>query len=256
MLKNCNLRIVENIVSVYKNFNDKTDLETQFLFGEEIKIITEKENWYFCKSQNDNYKGWILKDGAGLLPEPTHKTVKLNTLVFSNPNIKSRVISYLSFNSLIKVNKSFKEWSSFILPNNKVGYIFTDNIVKVFKKRKNIITNIKLFSKVPYLWGGKSFLGIDCSGLIQLILNNQNLKFPRNSLHQMNCQNNFLLETNNLDKNVLVFWKNHVALGVSEKKIIHGNAFHKCVEIESFESAEKRIKKEVGEILCMKKIIV
>ena len=256
MFKNCNLRIIKNIVSVYKNFNNKTNLETQFLFGEKVKIINEKKNWYFCKSQNDDYKGWILKNAVGSLPEPTHKTIKLNTLVFSKPNIKSQTIMHLSYNSLIKVEKSNKEWTSFKLPNNKIGYILTENIVSISKKRKNIIKNIKLFFKVPYLWGGKSFLGIDCSGLIQLILNNQNLKFPRNSKDQMICQNEFLLETENLEKNVLVFWENHVALGVSENKIIHANAFHKCVEIENFESAEKRIKKEVGEILCMKKIIV
>ena len=75
-------------------------------------------------------------------------------------------------------------------------------MVSISKKRKNIIKNIKLFFKVPYLWGGKSFLGIDCSGLIQLILNNQNLKFPRNSKDLMIYQNNFLLETENLEKNV------------------------------------------------------
>ena len=113
-----------------------------------------------------------------------------------------------------------------------------------------------MFKNTPYLWGGKSIEGIDCSGLVQICLETKNLLIPRNSSDQSIYKCNYLLDSQIIEKECLIFWKGHVAIAISNDTIIHSNSYHMSVTIEKeVDSAIRRISKTDGSIICIKKLI-
>ena len=97
------------IAKVFKNANVNSNLETELLFGDAIKIIDKKNDWIFCKNLADQYKGWIDKEVIGSLPKNSHYINKLNSIVFSEPNIKSTPLFNLTYNSKVLVNFLMKD---------------------------------------------------------------------------------------------------------------------------------------------------
>ena len=104
------------------------------------------------------------------------------------------------------------------------------------------------------MWGGKSVIGVDCSGLVQLALNHINFKIPRNTDDQFNFLNKY--PSSNLKRGALIFWEGHIAIAIDNNKILHSNAFHMSVEIENLSQAEHRIKKIYGPIRDIKSLEV
>lgn len=248
--------IIKPICNVYKKPNDKSILETQFLFGEKIKIIKEEKYWYQCKNLNDHYIGWLKKKNVGNSTNPTHKINNISTLVFSKPDLKSSIFFSLPFNSKVFVINHDKLWSKvFLGESKKNGYIFNKHISKISNYSHNLINTINSFENTPYLWGGKSYLGIDCSGLIQLILQSKGINFPRNTNEQIKYLDKIIIKSNILKKNSLIFWKGHVAFSVTKKIIIHSSAHDLKVTKESLSKIEKRFKKENLEILSISNIV-
>ena len=111
------------------------------------------------------------------------------------------------------------------------------------------------FIGTPYLLGGKTLQGIDCSGLVQLCLETNGIKLPRNTIDQVNYTSKQISDTKVIEKGSILFWKGHVAIALSKSKIIHSNAYHMEVKIESLENAIKRISLNSGKIIKIKKII-
>ena len=241
--------IITPIAKVFKNANIKSGLETELLFGDVIQIKDKKKDWVFCKNFDDQYHGWINEKVIGSFSKSSHFVSILNTIVFSEPNIKSLPLLNLPYNSKVNVNFTHDRWSEISLKNNfKIGYIPVNHISDNTFPKNLIIKNSKYFLNVPYLWGGKSYLGIDCSGLIQLIHQTSGQFFPRNSNEQMEyCKNYKKLD--NIQKGALVFWEGHVALAIDDKNIIHANAFHMNVTIENFIEAKNRISNSYGDVL-------
>ena len=116
------------------------------------------------------------------------------------------------------------------------------DLKKVSHKNKNIFKNIKLFKNTKYLWGGKSFKGIDCSALVQVFLNYNNKFFPRDSRDQEKYLTK-KIKLKNLRKNDIIFWKGHVAVALSDKKIIHAYGPMKKVVIMDTKKAIERIER-------------
>ena len=98
-----------------------------------------------------------------------------------------------------------------------------------------------MFKNTPYLWGGKSIEGIDCSGLVQICLETKNLLIPRNSSDQSTYKCNYLLDSQIIEKECLIFWKGHVAIAISNDTIIHSNSYHMSTRKSRF--AIRRISK-------------
>ena len=257
-----NLKMMEvktPIANLRKLPDQDSNLETQLLFGEEVEIISEeKKDWLLCKSIKDNYEGWIKKNNIGkYLHKKNYKVSALTTFIFKEPNIKSNMSTYLHLNSKLHILKSENDWSIFYYNQNK-AFIFNKHISKIISKSKrenNWVETAKKFLNTVYLWGGKSALGLDCSGLVQLCLEHHNIPFPRNTEDQFNSSFLKSINENEINNGTLIFWKGHVAIAVNKYEIIHANAYHMQVVIESLREAKKRIEPLYGKIIGYKKLI-
>lgn len=231
-----------------------SSLESQLLFGENVEIINKNNHWIFCRSMEDNYKGWVKSDCIGEIQNQNFQISSPMSYIFTEPNIKSQTIARLFFNSKLKITNKNKTWFECNY-NGKKGYVYAKHLIDISYKSKNKliwVEKAKQFLDVIYLWGGKSCLGLDCSALVQLAVQSSQISFPRNSNDQFHSK--ILKETSmrNLKKGVLIFWDGHVAIAINNKDIIHANAFHMKVQVEPFLEAKKRIEDSYGKILGFK----
>ena len=253
------MEVKTSLADLKKLPDSKSNLETQLLFGEKIEVICEKKrDWFLCKSFTDDYKGWINKSQVSVkLKEKNFKVSVLTTLIYEKPDIKSNVLNRLHLNSELQVIKSTKNWSS-LYYKNKIAFVFSKHISVILEKPKavnNFVKTAKKFLNTVYLWGGKSHLGLDCSGLVQLCLENQGVSFPRNAKDQFRCKILKSINENEIDNGTLIFWKGHVAIAINKSQIIHANAYHMKVTIETLETVKKRIKPIYGNVIGYKKLI-
>lgn len=237
------------VASIYSHPDFSSELITQALFWEGLTVHSTQGNWYKVK-QRDGYEGWIhsfyvmdssVYDNNKLLQDKKNwYWVKNKFLNLSLENNQNFLISYGSLIPCFKDKKYFFT----ILPNNKKVIIdeqslsrFTNSI----KDRNNIIFSSKKLIGTPYLWGGKSSFGFDCSGLLQAILNVSNIKgFPRDTSQQV--LSNMLLEkkgTPNIGD--IIFFKmndkvDHVGLYINNRDFIHSSG---SVKINSIDKESK-----------------
>ena len=233
-----------------------SNLETQLLFGEKIKIINENEKqWVLCQSIEDDYTGYIKKNNLGDLKNTNYKITNLSSFIYKAPDIKSGIVSKLFLNSKILASKTKSDWFS-VFFKNKNYYIHHRDLNLINKCPTSSWVDLSIqFLNTPYLWGGKSHLGLDCSGLVQLAFQSVNKKFPRNTDEQFKSNILKNVSERELDKGTLIFWKGHVAIAINKTEIIHSNAFHMKVAIEKFREAKNRIESSYGQIIGFKKLI-
>ena len=193
----------------------KSEVVTQLLYGEIFKKLKQYETWIKIKNDSDNYKGFIKNKKFSLEHKNTHKVYVLSSNLYSKPNSKKKINKKLSFGSRIKVEDkkgNFYKFDDF--------WIKKKHLKEIKYKTKNIFKNIEKFTNVKYKWGGKHFSGIDCSALVQLFLNFNNRFCPRDSKDQITFFKK-KVKLENIKKNDLIFWKGHVAVATSEKRLIH-----------------------------------
>tara|TARA_B110000259_G_C13938196_1_gene371710 strand:+ start:85 stop:825 length:741 start_codon:yes stop_codon:yes gene_type:complete len=236
------------IINVYKKTSLKSEIVTQMIYGESFKIINELSQWMKIRIKEDGYTGYLKKRKFNSYLEPTHKISVLYSNIYKNSNFKKKV-GKLSYASKIKVEKINGRFAKF---QNK--WIETKNIKPIKFKNKNFFKDIKKFIGVKYKWGGKTFAGIDCSALIQVCLNFNNKSFPRDTGQQIN----FLkkkINLKNIKKNNIIYWKGHVALALSDKKLIHAYGPRRKTLIMDIQKTIDQIKKTASlKIICIKNI--
>ena len=241
------------IYHVISNFtpllaSDKKHLVSQLLYGETVKVFEIKKNYAWVQSLRDDYIGHTPINNLKLKKLiPTHKVIALRSIIYKSPDIKSIVITELSFNSLIEITGKIK--NNFYKVNN-LGWCHKNDIVNINMKSFDLVETAKKYLHTPYLWGGRNSIGIDCSGLIQNIYQINNKYFPRDTDLQEDFITTEVVEKK-LRKGDLIFWKGHVAMMIDNKNIIHANAFHMRTEIEPLIKAKSRIAKKYGKIIKM-----
>ena len=226
-----------SVINVYKKKNIKSEIITQLLYGDTFKKLKKNGIWIKIKNDKDNYKGYIKNSKFPNNQKATHKVCKVSASLYSRPNDKNKIKKKLSFVSKIKVldkRKFFCKFDNFWIKKNDLEKI---NVI-----RKNPFHNIKKFINVKYKWGGKHYSGVDCSGLIQLCLNYNNQFCPRDAKDQIKYFKK-KIKLQNIKKNDLIFWKGHVAIVTSKRKLIHAYGPFKKIVVMPINKTINRIYK-------------
>ena len=236
------------LLNLYKKTSSKSEIVTQMIYGENFKIINKFSKWMKIRIKEDGYIGYIKKKKFNIYSKPTHKVSVLSANIYKNSNFKNK-IGKLAYVSKIKVEKIISKFAMF---QNK--WIETRNIKPIEYKDKNIFKDVKIFRNVKYKWGGKTFEGIDCSALIQICLNFNNKFCPRNTSQQ---EKFFKKKINlkNIQKNDIIYWKGHVALILSKKKLIHAYGPKKKTLVMDIQKTINLIKKTANlNVISIKRI--
>ena len=223
-----------SVINLYKKSSSKSEIVTQMIYGDSFSIIKKTKNWLKIKIKDDGYKGYVQNKNFPKYFKPTHKIgiLKANVYRFSN---KRKKVMEIPFGSRIKVlNKhlSFLKFSK--------GWISTKDVKPITFTEKNLFNKIRIFKNIKYKWGGKSFKGIDCSGLIQIFLNYNNIFCPRDAKDQVRYFKK-KIKLKNIKKNDIIFWKGHVALVLSKRKLIHAYGPMKKTVIMEINQTIKKI---------------
>ena len=225
-----------SIINLYKKPSINSEIVTQMIYGDSFSISQKNKKWLKIKIKEDNYKGYIQNKNYSEYLKPSHKINKLNVRIYKFPN-KTIKINELSFGSKIKVIDKKNQFYKFAK-----GWINKKDTNIISFKEKNYFNKINTFKNIKYKWGGKSFKGIDCSALIQVCLNFNNTYCPRDAKDQFKYfKKNIRLKK--IKKNDIIFWKNHVAVALNSKKLIHAYGPMKKTVIMEIDRTIKRIDK-------------
>jgi cell wall-associated NlpC family hydrolase len=221
--------VVVGIAPLRKEPSHQAPLLTEALYGERVTIYeTDEEGWAWGQLKSDSYVGW-MPASALLAPqaEPTHRVSALRTLVFPGPSIKLPPTDALPLEARVAVVRQDDD----LAVTATGGHIPARHLAPLHSKESDFVAVAERFVGTPYLWGGKSSVGIDCSGLVQVALSACGIACPRDSdMQEVTLGQPISLA--GLQRGDLVFWKGHVAIALGRNSMIHANAFHMAVAIE------------------------
>ncbi|MET0970766.1 MAG: NlpC/P60 family protein [Tardiphaga sp.] len=248
------LEIADGVTSVRRDPFAGAMLETQALRGERVTIYDRNEDgWAWGQLHGDGYVGW-LSDLALYPPgpAPTHKVTALRTFLFPGPSIKLPPMDTLSLGARLAV---VKMTDAFVVTSTG-HYVPKQHVAAIDIVEADLVTVAERFVGTPYLWGGKSSLGIDCSGLVQVALGAAGTPCPRDSDMQEAALGRALgnNEHGRLKRGDLIFWKGHVAIVRDAETIVHANAHHMATAIENTQDAIARIKAAGSDVTSIRRL--
>jgi hypothetical protein len=230
--------VVVGVAPLRKEPSHQAPLLTEALYGERVTIYeTDEEGWAWGQLKSDSYVGW-MPASALLAPqaEPTHRVSALRTLVFPGPSIKLPPTDALPLEARVAVVRQDDD----LAVTATGGHIPARHLAPLHSKESDFVAVAERFVGTPYLWGGKSSVGIDCSGLVQVALSACGIACPRDSdMQEVTLGQPISLA--GLQRGDLIFWKGHVAIALGRNSMIHANAFHMAVAIEPVAEGLTRI---------------
>ncbi len=216
-------------------------LDTQVLYGEAVTLYEDCEGWGWVQLVRDQYVGYMplaaLDAGS---PHPTHRVCVNRTFVYQCPDIKMSARRFSPLGAAVRVTCTEGLFAQ-IGPS---AYVFADHLRPFNEREKDFVAVAERFLHAPYLWGGKTSLGIDCSGLVQIALDAAGIAAPRDTDLQQKALGTPVAvgsELAGLRRGDLVFWPGHVGIMQDGSMLLHASAHHMLVVSEPLRNARDRI---------------
>ena len=229
-----NFYFIGNFSNIHKKPSKYSEVISQILYGEKFKILSKSKNWIKIKTLFDNYVGYIKNLSYVKKFFPTYKVISLKAKIFRKPNINSK--NYLPFGSRLSVLEKNKNYIK--IEKNK--WVKKKDIRKINHLEKNFAKVFKKFLNTKYVWGGKTYKGIDCSALVQIFYYYNNSFYPRDTKYQIKYSKKNI-NKRKFKKGDIIFWKGHVAICLNSKQLIHAYGPEKKVIIMTINETINRI---------------
>lgn len=242
---------------IHRSPDRASTMETEALMGEAFTIFETSAGWCWGQLTSDNYVGYMPAEA--LLPQDqtvvcdSQITVQ-RTFVYPKAELRDPPLLALSMGARLSINGTAETrgtaYKLVQLPDGRRGAVIAKHADRLDNPAADWVSQAELFLHVPYLWGGRSSLGLDCSSLVQISRQSAGKTAPRDSDMQgrMGRQLELTPEFAGLQRGDLIFWPGHVAIMLDASRIIHCNGHHMATEIEPLAQAEARIAAHYGKI--------
>lgn len=238
--------VSEPLVDLRRAPSQEAPLDSQLLLGERLKVFDVTGAWAWVQNETDGYVGYVPNGSlARKAVTPSHRVAVPRTILFAKPDIKSQSLGYLSLGSRIAVQEEQGRFLRIQVPNCfGDAWLYRPHLLALEEYLADHVACARRFMETPYLWGGRSAFGLDCSALVQLALAESGFVVQRDSSMQE--------ETAGRERPVdeppaygdLIYFPGHVAIALSATEVIHANAYSLSVAVEPLADLVARVRRE------------
>ncbi len=238
-------RICAAVADVLSAPRADAGVNTQFLFGDDVLVYEVVGGWAWVQAGRDGYVGYVREAETGAPgPAPTHLVSVPRTFVYPGPDLRFPRAGALSLGSAVTVAGSAETRGTAYALLDDGKAVIAGHLMPVEERAPDYVAVAETLLGTPYLWGGASGFGIDCSGLVQLAMRMAGRDVLRDSDMQAAGLGEPLDPGANhagLERGDLVFWKGHVAIMTDSRNMIHANGHTMTVAREGLREAIDRI---------------
>ncbi len=249
------MQVCVSLAPLYGAPDATTMLQTELLLGERFDVYEQKNDWVWGQARRDGYVGYMPTNKLGALANaPDHRISALRTPVFATPDLKAPILGYVHENSIFMCAGKEGRYLK-LAPDN--GWVFAKHAAPLDAIVADWVSHAQAYLGAPYVWGGRSSFGLDCSALVQNALQAGGIAAPRDSDMQEKALGKAVTiqgDLSGLFRGDLVFWKGHVGIMLDGKMFLHANAHHMKVVHEPLSEAVARIKKTTGAITAIRRL--
>jgi cell wall-associated NlpC family hydrolase len=227
--------------------------ETQVLMGEVMRVFDVSDGWAWVQLERDHYVGYIAQHLlSAKIHNATHHVAVPSTPLYTKPDIKTQPVQFVSMNAQVSVTAGDDKFYEIAMG----GFIYAEHLAPLSKHETDFVAVAEQYLNTPYLWGGKSYHGIDCSALVQTSLQACGKFCPRDADMQEDQLGSPLLINNRdgLKRGDLIFWSGHVGIMRDEVTLLHASGHQMLVVSEPLQVADDRTKAKGKEITRIKRI--
>lgn len=224
------LTLYHGIAVLHKEPDTLAEQVSVMRYGDVFTVYETTEQWLWGQCARDGYVGYTVNQGFYDQPlNPTHRIKKSHSFLFPDPSIKKVPMDTLTFLSGVEVEETDGKFCKL----KGGGFIHAHHLTPIAEwAERDIVFTAGRFLGIPYLWGGNTSLGLDCSGLVQIACEAAGIACPRDSDMQAASLGQPVNDLNKLHRGDFVFFPGHVGIMTDPANLLHANAYHGCVVVE------------------------